>query len=237
MLHGRLLAGLAVRAVEQTHGDPSLRLARLTVDLSKAAPMEPVHLSTERIRDGRRVRTVDVRVVCGGAEVAHAVALLLRSGLEPEGAVWTAPRWDVPPPTEVGTAPGRDESLAAGNPDLRFIGAATIDSPGQKRAWLRDTRALVDGEPLSPAVRAAIAADVANPITNFGDTGLHFINADLTLAMARPPAGEWIGLEVVDRVSADGISVGDCALYDETGRFGHTVVCAVATPPFAMPAR
>ena len=231
MLHGRLLAGLAARAVESEPGD-DLRLARLTVDLFKAAPMEPVTVHAARVRDGRRVRTVGVSFVCAGVEVARATALLLRTGEEPDGAVWGAPAWEVPPPEEVAPGPGRDEGVAAGNPDLRLVGGTALDAPVQKRAWLRDTRPLVDGEALLPSVRAAIAADVANPIANFSDTGLHFINADLTLVVARMPEGEWIGLEVTDRLSADGISVGECALHDTRGRFGHVAVCAVATPKF-----
>jgi hypothetical protein len=231
MLHGRLLAGLAAGAVERAHGDPALRLARLTIDLTRAAPMEPVEIHTARVRDGRRVRTADVRIVSNNVEVARAAALLLRTGEEPEGVVWSAPEWDVPGPDEVPPMPGRDEAIAAGHPDMRSI-TGPLDGPGQTRVWMRDARPLIDGEPLSPSVRAAMAADVTNPIANFGDTGLHFINADVTVTMVRLPSSEWVGLEVIDRLGADGIALGECALHDLTGRFGHAVVCSVTTTPF-----
>lgn len=45
------------------------------------------------------------------------------------------------------------------------------------------------------------------PIANSSDDGLHDINADDTLAIARYPVGEWIGLEVAQQIASDGIAV------------------------------
>ena len=68
-------------------------------------------------------------------------------------------------------------------------------APMPRRSWLRDTRALVEGEALSPFVRAALAADFASPVANSGSHGLDHINADLTLHLGRLPEGDWIGIE------------------------------------------
>ena len=96
------------------------------------------------------------------------------------------------------------------------------------RSWLREPWALVDGEPLTPYVRAVIAADVSNPLSNWGDEGLQYINADLTVHLARAPVGEWIGLEVTDHLDHGGISVGQTRLHDATGPFGNVAVTGVA---------
>ena len=72
-----------------------------------------------------------------------------------------------------------------------------------------------------------MAADLPNPLANSGVEGLQFINADLTLLLARPPVSEWIGLEVTDHLSHDGIAIGSCKLYDTTGAIGWSSVCAL----------
>jgi hypothetical protein len=101
MVHGRLLAGLAARAVEGAVHDPELRVVRLTVDLFRTPPMMPLHVATHEIRNGRRVRVVDVSIRAADVEVARASALLLRSGPHPDVMTWRAPGWSVALPETV----------------------------------------------------------------------------------------------------------------------------------------
>ena len=77
-------------------------------------------------------------------------------------------------------------------------------------------------------VRAALAADLPNPLANSGAEGLQFINADLTLFLGRPPVSEWIGVEVAGHLGHEGTAVGSCTLYDTAGAIGSSSVCAVA---------
>ena len=230
MLHGRLLAALAARAVEQAAGVPGMRPVRLTVDLFRAAPMEPVEVATEVTRAGRRVRAAQVVIRCAGHEVARASALLLRSGAQPAGGVWGPEPWAVPSPDSL--APMAADPDQGGFLDVRIVSEGGFMSKAQKRLWVREVRPLVDGEEPSPFVRAVAAADLANPFSNSGDAGLHFINADLTVYLGRLPVGEWIGLEVAGRTSADGIAASTCNLYDASGPVGHCAVGAVANEPF-----
>jgi len=227
MLHGRLFAGLAARAVEADPEGAGYGVVRLTIDMFRAAPMSPVAVRSAVVRAGGRVRACEVSLTCEDREVARASVLLVRRAAVPPGEVWSAPVWSVPAPDELPPATRSPESEAMGVPELRFAGPG-LDGPAQRRAWLRDTRQLVDGEPMSPLVRAVIAADVANPIANWGSRGLQFINADLTVYLARYPVGEWVGLEVTDHLSGAGAGVGQCALYDEAGRIGHCELAGVA---------
>lgn len=55
-------------------------------------------------------------------------------------------------------------------------------------------RDLVDGEELTPLLRAALAVDVTSSLTNFSTDGLAFINADYTLTLSRLPRGLYIGM-------------------------------------------
>jgi len=235
MLHGRLLAGLAARAVEADHPGSEFGVVRLTVDMFRAAPMAEVTVLSTVVRAGGRVRANEVSLTCDGREVARASALLVRRAAEPPGEVWSAPAWSVRAPDELPSPDHSPEAVAMGVPELRFAGPG-LDGAVQRRAWLRDTRELVDGESLSPFVRAVIAADVANPVSNWGTRGLQFINADLTVYLARYPDGEWVGLEVTDHLSGAGAGLGQCALYDETGRIGHCELAGVVAefgPPGA----
>ena len=50
MLHGRLLGGLAARALEAEHGAPGWRAARLTVDLFRPAAMALVEIKVRPIQ-------------------------------------------------------------------------------------------------------------------------------------------------------------------------------------------
>ena len=114
-----------------------------------------------------------------------------------------------------------------GAPDMRFIGHA-LDGPGPYEAWLREPWPLVDGEQLTPGVRAMLAADVTNPLSNWGDEGLQYINADLSVYFSRPPVGEWIGLEVTDHLDSGGLAVGQSRLHDRAGPFALVVMSGVA---------
>ncbi len=224
MLHGRLLAGLAARAVEDAGHDPALRVARLTVDMFRSPPMTALTVAANVIRDGRRVRVVDVSIRSADTEVARASALLLRTGTHPGAPIWRAPEWNVPDPD---TLPAADDADATGGWDIRLATPGGFWTAERKRLWARDRWQLVAGEAPSPVVRAALAADMPNPLANSGTEGLQFINADLTLFLGRPPRSHWIGLEVTGHVGDDGIAVGSCTIYDTAGAIGWSSVCAI----------
>jgi hypothetical protein len=225
MLHGRLLAGLAARAVEGAGDDPALRVARLTVDMFRSPPMSALHVATRVVRDGRRVRVVDVSIRSGEVELARASALLLRTGPHPDGTTWRAPDWDAPLPDSL---PSPENGDSDGGWDLRLLTPGGFWTAEHKRLWARDRWRLVAGEEPSPAVRAALAADLPNPLANSSAEGLQFINADLTLILGRLPVSEWIGLDVSGHLGHDGVAVGSCTLYDTSGAIGWSSVCAIA---------
>lgn len=222
-LHGRLVAALLARDVEQRWLPPGFRPARLTVDLYRVPPFAPAQVTSAVVRDGNRIKVVDAEFTSGGVSIGRASCVLLRSGENPAGNVWRPASWAVPAPeTLPDPSPERDPMW-----DTRAIDGA-FGSVVQKRAWLRENRPIVAGEPLTPFLRAAIAADFTNPFANSGDGGLEFVNADITLYLHRLPEGEWLGFEVTRHHAADGIAIGECALYDTAGPIGTSTVCALA---------
>ncbi|WP_248959257.1 acyl-CoA thioesterase domain-containing protein [Sphaerisporangium perillae] len=226
MLHGRLLGGLAARAIEDEHGDPEFHFARLTVDLFRNSPLVPLSVETVRIREGRRIRVADATVrTAGHGAIARATAVLLRRGEQPEGEVSRTPTWDAPTPEEIGPQPP-----GAWTPPFDLWRLTSWTDPGPKRVWLRETFPLVEGETMSPFVRVALAGDFASPLANSGTAGLHFINADYTLTLSRLPLGEDIGLESNGHLSDDGVATAHCTVHDTSGPIGYCLVTAVANP-------
>ena len=69
------------------------------------------------------------------------------------------------------------------------FGLSAWEHAGPKYIWVRDIRPLIDGVPLTPFTRAAMAGDMASSLTHYGASGLQFINADYTLTLSRLPRG------------------------------------------------
>jgi hypothetical protein len=227
MLHGRLVGGLLARSVEIEHGDPDLHFTRLTVDLFRNSPLLPLRVTTTRVREGRRIRVVDATASTQQGVVGRASAVLLRRGEQPPGEVWPTPAWDAPTPAELGPALRARDGWT---PPFELWGFDQWSGPDGRRVWLRELHPLVEGESPSPFVRAALAADFANPLANSGSQGLQFINADYTIFLSRLPIDDAIGLEANGHLSDEGVAVGQCTLHDLSGPFGYCTVTALANP-------
>jgi hypothetical protein len=217
MINGHHVGGLVAWGVDRDVADPDLQVSRLTVDMFRPVPMRPLVIRTHPIREGRRLRVLGVSILDGELEVTRATALLLRRSEQPEGDPWAPPDWEVPPPDEV----------AKGdiNNGLSWEIRTMTHWNGQRgQVWLRELVPFVEGQELTPLVRAGLMADFAHPIGNSGRHGLSFINADLTVYLARYPVGEWIGVESAGHVGGIGIGIGSSWMHDVEGRFAHAVV-------------
>lgn len=240
---GHVVGGILGWAVEQAAGDRQLLPARFTVDLLRPTALEPVEVATSIHRDGRRIRLADAVLTQNGTVVARASALFLRHGQQPADQVWSASIAMPPMPAEPDEMPN-DASLFIqtygwGTPsrtrdtgDIEWHNAA-----GPKYAWLRETKPLIDGEPLTPFVRAAMAGDVTSSLTHWGTGGLHFINADYTLNLSRLPDGPYLGLASLNHHTDSGIAVGVATIFDQRGPIGSGVATALANPGFRTPFR
>ncbi len=235
-LHGRVIIGLLGFVIEERHSGPELVPARLTVDMFRLPTIDkPVEVTTRLVRDGLRIRVVEAEFVSGGVSMARASCQLLRRTQNPDGNIWSPPNWDAPRPADI--PPPTDPRLGMhGKWTTRPI-VGHMGSLGARRLWMSEVRELVEGHALTPFVRVAVAADFASPFANAGDAGLAFINSDVTVYLYRLPVNEWIGFEVVNHHSAEGIAIGECWLYDEQGPIGASTVAALAQrkpmPPLA----
>jgi hypothetical protein len=234
-LHGRVIIGLLAFVIEERHGDQDFVPARLTVDMFRLPNiMTPIEVKTRTIREGQRIRVVEADFVSGGVAMARASCQLLRRTENPQGTIWSPPNWDAPSPADI-PAPSDTRLGMNGKWTTRPITGA-MGTVGPRRLWMSEVRELVQGALLTPFVRVAVAADFASPFANAGNQGLGFINSDVTLYLHRLPVKQWIGFEVVNHHSADGIAIGECWLYDEEGPIGTSTVAALAQrKPMANP--
>jgi len=214
MQHGSAPAALAVWAAEAIPTREPMQVARVTIDLMRPVPLAPLTLKTEVLREGRKIQLCAVRLLAGDA-VVQALNL----------------------PSEVGDLavelPGPDQAREeqpsfSSSPFVTGISMRAARGrfgvPGPGAIWYRVDRPLVEGSPVSQAMRAVVAADFCNGTSAVLD--FHewtFINADLTVNFARQPLGAWILLDAESWIGPDGAGIATARLADERGYFGRAV--------------
>lgn len=230
MVNGPAVVVAAARALESGHGAEGFQPARLTVDLFAPVRFEPLVAVTEEVRAGNRIRVADVRLLQGGEPVARATLVQLRRGEQPPGRVWRSGRQVAPPaaadPAEA--APGKNVFFGSGDSVeswSRDMGLHQNDQ--RKRFWINPLDVVV-GEAATPFQRAVTLAESSSLMTHWGDEGIGFINADLTVALARLPRSGDIGIEADEHISEAGVAVGTATLFDRDGMFGTGTVVAVS---------
>jgi hypothetical protein len=216
-----LLAHLAERA----GGIEGAQLARIAVDLLRPVPLagELQGVATV-VRGGRRVEQIEATLAADGVEVAHARAWRMRTeAVELPGGT-AEPE---PPP------PGPDGLEAAPRPSFwtddvayfdalewRFAGGQ-FERPGPAAAWTRLRVPLIAGEPVTPVEHLLVMADAASGISAALDwTTWSFANVDFSVALQRPPEGEWLAMDAHTHPGDRGAGVCVGVLSDTRGRVG-----------------
>ena len=225
LLHGGAVGALFAETLQEAM-DRDCAPVRLTVDLMKPVPLRPMDVDVRVVRTGRRLQLLEGELRFDGSGVARATLLALRPvPLEGEGF-----NPDVPPPTDTpddaadhwGLDP-EQESFIGGAMDFRFI--LNEGQLGGGIAWFRLRRDVFDdGRSPSPLARAVAASDVGGAVSarrgpDFPDVS--FINADISVHLARLPDGDWIRLTSSSTWEPTGIGAVASELSDAAGAFGR----------------
>src|SRR5690349_4858103 len=91
-MHGVAVSGALARALEARLaeiGRTDLHPARYTVDLFQPARMSPCTVTTEVVREGRRICLIDATLLQNVERVARASCIFLLPTESPNGDVWT----------------------------------------------------------------------------------------------------------------------------------------------------
>jgi hypothetical protein len=224
MQHGSAPASLVVWAAEAIATPVPMRIARVTVDLMRPVPIAPLTLETEVLREGRKIQLCAIRLSAGNTVVVNATVLKVKlqaAALPPEAVV---PAVTLPGPDQAREEqPSFSSSPFVAGVSMRAaLGRFGVPGPGA--IWYRVDRPIVEGAAVSQAMRAVVAADFCNGTSAVLDfRQWTFLNADLTVSMAREPVGEWILLDAESWIGPDGAGLAMARLADERGYFGRAV--------------
>lgn len=235
-MHGIAVSGALARALEQqlaALGRTELRPTRYAVDLFRPAKMSPCTVVTEVVREGKRICLIDATLLQDGIPVARAGCTFLLPTESPNGVVWAPTDGPKPPPVEL--APPSEE------PGIPYFTSAEPwsqsfqehQNAGRKQTW-QTGLPIVDGEAATPFQAVASIADATSMLVNWGTQGVQFINADITLTLARQPVGREIGLSTSTRVEHDGIAVGTVDVFDRAGPLGTAMITSLANASRAV---
>ena len=217
MQHGGAPASLVVWAAERIPAAVPMQVARVTIDLMRPVPVAPLTLETEVLRQGRKIQLCAVRLFANGTLTVGATVLKIKKQAQPLPGDVVEPPLDVAAPEHSRIEPqnspfGLGMTIRAARG--RFVGL------GPGAIWYRAERPLIEGFPISQAMRAVAASDFCNASSALDFRQWIFLNADLTVSMAREPVGEWILLDAVSWIGPDGAGLAMARLADTKGYFG-----------------
>lgn len=228
--HGGPPAALLTRALEGVAGDGVL-LTRVTFDFVRPVPIVALAVRAEMVRAGAKVRRLQATLsTADGTPLVHASAVALRTAPvlpatlgDDDEAAPLPPERSAPFqfeffPDAIGYHTAMETRVARGT-----------WGKGPMTAWMRPRVALVEGESLSPLQRLMTAVDSASGVAVVLEPAhFTFVNADLTVAIHRPPEGEWICLDAATVAEAHGIGLTRARLRDERGAFGVSLQSCLA---------
>ena len=233
-LHGGPVAALIAQAIEELPDDGvPWFVSRLTVELERPVPVEPITITAEVTRPGRRVSGIDatIRLAETGAILARGRATRIREAdiPLPHDDETLAPMLELetaPPGPEHGTDDEIRETdyIAFHNEAVehRFLDTTDPHS-GAVFDWIRMIVPVLPDRPLTSLQRIAGAADFANGISHVLPFESYvFVNPDLTIHLFHPMQGEWVGMASTTHHGPHGIGMSDTALFDIHGRIGRS---------------
>jgi hypothetical protein len=223
-MHGGAPSALLAHVLSGFEPGAAGFISRMTVELLRPVPLDPLTVAVEVLRPGKKVQVLDAVIRAGDTEVVRARALRMREvDLPTDDAVVLG---DVMEPGPAGSTPYDSRTFIATDGFFHAFDLALAHGswgrPGQAAMWFRLRSAVVAGEPVVPFSRVAATAEFTNGLGNaFPWGGYLFINPDLTVTVARQPESDWIGIDAHTVVGPNGSGFAESALYDERGRIGR----------------
>jgi len=230
--HGGAPTALISWAAERMTTREPMQVARITVDLLRPVPIAPLKIRTEVVREGRKIQLCAVTLLYEDVVVARASVLKIRRA-----------EFELPPTAveEPVTLPGPDAGRLADIPNENpnaFIRGLTLSvvhgqfrAPGPAAIWFRVNRPLFEGQAPTPLQRVAMIGDFCNGVSTVLDfRSWTFINADLTISLARLPVGDWILLDAQSWLGDHGTGIAFAKLGDSRGYFGRAIQSLVIEP-------
>ncbi|HEV7657396.1 MAG TPA: thioesterase family protein [Mycobacteriales bacterium] len=225
--HGGPPSALLVRALEQVLPPEGGWLARISVDLLGAVPVQELTVTASVVRPGRSVQLAVATLAAGGRDVARATGWWHRFGDTIAVAAYgSAPELpDQPDPVDQRWPGGYLQAM-----EWRRV-KGDFAEPGPAVIWSRMRLPLVEGAEPSPTQRLLVSADSGNGAASALDLDSWlYVNTELTVHVLRPPAGEWICLDAATTIGPTGGGYAITTLSDVDGEVGRGAQALIVRP-------
>ncbi|ACG78942.1 conserved hypothetical protein [Phenylobacterium zucineum HLK1] len=228
--NGVAVGGLLARAIEATPVPAPMVTARLTVDIMRPVPFQPVEARARVLRETARMQVLESEIVVDDVVLARARALRLREEPTPPAV---EPPLPLPFPEDLPPVPVTSV-LGRGHPMETQVVSGDPRQPGPGAYWTRFNADLVAGEALGGCARAVMAADIASaPSSVLDRKAWSFANVDLSVHFTRAPEGEWVLIACETVTDGNGVALVNSVVSDRTGPFGraHQTLFIAPLPP------
>jgi Thioesterase-like superfamily len=228
-------AALLAREVERTGGIEGGQAVRLAYDILGPVPVGPVSVRASVVRPGRRIELVEA--VLSGADERPLMRLTAwRMRVREDGVV--PPPAVAAHPAPAGPEESRQEDAGFFATDVAYhraldwrFAAGSFNSPGPATAWTSPRCELVEGEPITALEHLLVMTDAASGISAALDwTRATFANVDLTVALHRPPRGDWLGMDATTVLGDTGAAQCFAVLFDADGPVGRSAQALFVEP-------
>lgn len=227
LVAGAMETAIAAFAREELSGDDGTTVeffpARFTAELLRPVPLAELVVRTTLRRKGRKICIADATLTGPDGKVCLS-ATLATIRRQP----FDQPRSDdvaVPPPAATGwgvAIAAADHVMFAREGVEHRVVSGRFEDPGPATDWIRLAVPMVEGREPTPLERVVAAADFGNGVSKWFDMGeVLFLNPDLTVNLHRLPAGEWVCIDAVTRLGAEGVGLAESLLFDEQGPIGR----------------
>ena len=229
-------AALLLREVERAGGIEGGQATRLAYDILGPVPVGPVRVRASVLRPGRRIELVEAEL-CGADDRPLMRLTAWRMRVRTDG-VLPPPDDAAPHPAPAEPHEGREEVAAFFTQDVAYhraldwrFAAGSFNSPGPATAWTSSRCELVEGEPMTAMEHLLVMTDAASGISAALDwTKATFANVDLTVALHRPPRGEWLGMDARTVYGDTGAAQAFAVLFDADGPIGRSAQSLFVEP-------
>lgn len=230
--HGGAISALIAGHIEDAvPALTDMQISRLTIEIFRVIPLTPLRITTEVVREGKRIQHVQARVFDEDRTLLSiANVQRLRTAELPLPDVATPPSLPFPLPDqvpgEVGEAWGVGEigktMFHRNAMEVREV-VGGFSEIGPATVWMRLVKPIVAGREITPVQRVVATADFSNGISRALDYNEWvFMNPDLSVHVTRYPHGDWIALSAESSYGHEGRGVATGSLWDVTGPLGRS---------------
>jgi hypothetical protein len=220
-------AALLLREAERASGIADGQTVRMAFDIFAPVPVGPVRIGSTVVRPGRRIELVETVLTADDERPLMRLSAWRMRVREDDG---TGRGTTQPHPAPAGYADSHPEDAAFFTEEIAYhralewrFATGSFNAPGPAAAWTRTRCELVAGEPMTPLQHLLVMTDAASGISTPLDwSRVSFANVDLSIALHRPPRGEWLGMDATTVLGGLGAAQAFAVLFDAEGAIGRS---------------